>query len=90
MTNSTARFPSLYPLAPSQEPRKSNAGLVVGTVAADDAFNKADLATMSPLLAKQQVSYEVVSLHQGTLATGISANKSYITTSDILYALFLH
>jgi hypothetical protein len=39
---------------------------------------------MSPLLTAQQVSYEVVSLHQGILATGISANQSYITTSDIL------
>jgi catalase len=83
MTNSTARFPSLYPLAPGQEPRKSNAGLVVGIVAADDAFTQADLAAMSPLLAEQQVSYGVVSLHQGMRATGISANKSYITSSDI-------
>jgi catalase len=59
MTNSTARFPSLYPLAQSQEPNKSNAGLMVGIVAADDAFTEADLAAMSPLLAAQQVSYEV-------------------------------
>jgi catalase len=85
VTNSTARFPSLYPLAQSQEPKKSNAGLTVGIIAADNMFSPADLAAMSPLLGAQQVSYEVIASRQGMLATGVIANQSYITTSDILY-----
>lgn len=87
VTNSTARFLSLYPLAQSQEPKKSNAGLTVGIIAADNMFSTADLAAMSPLLGAQQVSYEVVASRQGMLATGITANQSYITTSDILYVV---
>jgi catalase len=85
MTNSTAPFPSLYPLAQSQEPKKSNAGLMVGIIAADNMYSTADLAVMSPLLGAQQVSYEVVVSRQGMLATEVIANQSYITTSDILY-----
>ena len=87
VTNSTARFPSLYPLAQSQEPKKSNAGLTVGIIAADNMFSTADLAAMSPLLGAQQVLYEVIASRQGMLATGVIANQSYITTSDILYVV---
>jgi catalase len=85
VTNSTARFPSLYPLAQSQEPKKSNAGPTVGIITADNMFSTADIAAMSPLLGAQQVSYEVVASRQGMLATGVIANQSYITTSDIWY-----
>ena len=84
ITNATAQYPSLYPLTQGIEPNKSNAGLVVGIIAADNMFSMADFAAMSSMLAAQQVSYEVVAPHQGPLATGIVANQSYITTSSIL------
>jgi catalase len=48
VTNSTARFLLLYPLAQSQELEKSNAGLTVGIITADNVFSTADLAAMSP------------------------------------------
>jgi hypothetical protein len=40
-------------------------------------FSTADLAAMSPLLGAQQVPYEVVTSHQGTLATEVIANQSH-------------
>ena len=84
-TNPKSNFPSLYPLAPSQEPKKSNEGLIIGILASDTQFSFADLNTIIPILASQKVTYEVVAAHMGPLTTGVSANQSFITTSSIFY-----
>ncbi len=84
VTNSTAPYPSLYPLTQGLESNKSNEGLVVGIVASDNILSTADLSAMSSLLSAQKVRYEVVAPRQGPLASGVSAKQSYITTSSIL------
>lgn len=84
VTNSTAPYPSLYPLTQGLEPNKSNEGLVVGILADDSILSIADLSAMSTLLSAEKVRYEVVAPHQGPLASGITAKQSYITTSSIL------
>ena len=81
----TTKVPSFYPLAPSYETNKSNAGLVIGILADDTRLSPSDLNAMLPVFAAQQVSYEVVSTHIGPLKTGVNANQSYITTSSIFY-----
>lgn len=85
ITNATSYFPSLYPLAQGIEPNKSNAGLVIGIIAADYILSTSDLNAMLPVFASQNVMYEVVAPHIGPLATGVTANQSYITTSSIFY-----
>ena len=81
--------PSLYPLTQSQEPRKSNEGLVIGILASDDHLSTGDLQALRPILAAQKVSFEVVAPHMGPLKTGITANASYVTTSSIFYDAIL-
>ena len=86
MTNSTVtKVPSFYPLAQSFEPKKSNAGLVIGILASDSRLSSSDLNAMLPVLSAQQVTYEVVSPHIGPLKTGVMANQSFVTTSSIFY-----
>ena len=85
ITNNTTPFPSLFPLNPGQETNKSNAGLVIGVLGNDNMLSAADLATMTALFAPQQVMFEVVAPHMGPLASGVSANQSFITTSSIFY-----
>ena len=82
--NSTT-YPSLYPLAPGQEPNKSNAGLVIGILGDDNLLSEADLKGLLPALNAQNVQYEVVASRIGSLKTGVSANQSFITTSSIFY-----
>ena len=84
VTNSTAPYPSLYPMTQGLEPDKSNEGLVVGIIADDNLLSPSDLSAVIALLNKQKVLFEVVSNRQGTLRSGLSANQSYITTSSIL------
>lgn len=85
LTNATTPYPSLYPLSVGIEPNKSNAGLVIGVLANDDMLSPGDLALMTALFAPQQVFFEVVAPHMGPLASGVSANQSYITTSSVFY-----
>lgn len=86
-TNATqkSKFPSLYPLATSQEPKKSNEGLIIGILASDHQLSTTDLNALLPVLAAQKVTYEVIAPHMGLLATGVPANQSFITTSSIFY-----
>ena len=84
VTNSTAPYPSLYPMTQGLEPDKSNEGLVVGIIADDNLLSPSDLSAVTAFLNKQKVLFEVVSNRQGTLRSGLSANQSYITTSSIL------
>jgi catalase len=84
-TNTTTKIPSWYPLAPSFEPNKSNAGLVIGILADDAHLSTTDLAAMLPIFSAQKVFYEVISTHIGTLKTGVYANQSFITTSSVFY-----
>lgn len=84
VTNSTTPYPSLYPMTQGLEPNKSNEGLVVGIIADDNVLSTADLSVIASVLSKQKVLFEVVSFRQGSLASGVSANQSYITTSSIL------
>lgn len=78
-------FASLYPLAASQEPKKSNDGLIVGILASDIQLSRTDLAAIRPLLASQKVSYDVIAPHIGLLKSGLVANQSFVTTSSIFY-----
>ena len=90
LSNGTAPYPSLYPLTVQMEPNKSNAGLTVAVLANDTMLSASDVAGMMPLLASQQVSLAVVAPHHGSLASGINATASYITTSSIFYdAIFI-
>ena len=84
-TNATATVPSFYPLTQAFEPNKSNAGLVIGILADDVRLSLSDLTAMLPIFSAQKVSYEVISTHIGPLATGVSANESFVTTSSIFY-----
>jgi hypothetical protein len=84
LTNSTTMYPNLYPLNPGQETNKSNAGLVIGIVAVDDMFSAADMASVMPLLAAQQVTFDVVASHVGSLASGVNATSSFIITASVL------
>ena len=84
ITNSTAPYPSLYPMTQALEPNKSNEGLIVGIIADDELLSASDLSAVTALLNQQKVLFEVVSNRQGKLQSGISANQSYITTSSIL------
>ena len=87
MSNSSANsmIPSLYPLTAAVEPSKSNAGLTIGIIADGTRLPSNDLATITPLLASQQVSYEVVGPYIGKLQSGVNANQSYTTTSSVFY-----
>ena len=79
----TTPSPDLYrALTPSLEPNKSNARLTIGIIA-DSMLSAADLSAVTPLLAAQSVSFEVVAPHIGPLASGVNANQSYVTTSSI-------
>ena len=84
LTNSTTMYPNLYPLNPGQETNKSNAGLVIGIVAVDNMFSAADMASVMPLLAAQQVTFDVVASHVGSLASGVNATSSFILTASVL------
>ena len=90
LTNSTAPFPSLYPLTAGIEPNKSLVGLSVVVIANDTLFTSADMAAMLPLLTAQKISLTVVAPRFGELKTGINATASYITSSSIFYdAVFI-
>ena len=90
LTNATTPYPSLYPLATSQEPNKSNEGLQVAIIANDTLTTTADTQAMMTLLSAQKVSLAVVAPRIGELKTGVTANASFITTSDIFYdAIFI-
>lgn len=90
VTNSTTPYPSLYPLNPGQETNKSNAGLTVAVVAGDNMFSPADMQAMMPLLSAQQVGLAVVAPRIGTLQSGVTANASFTTTSNLFYdAVFI-
>ena len=90
LTNSTAPYPSLFPLTNLMEPNKSLTGLSVAVIASDTLFTSADMSAMMPLLAAQNVSLTVVAPHFGELRSGINATASYITTSSIFYdAIFI-
>lgn len=80
-----SKFPSLYPLATSQERKKSNEGLTIGILGGDKYLSTADLSTLQPILATEKVSYEVIASHMGNLDTGLFSNQSFITTSSIFY-----
>ena len=90
LTNSTAPYPSLYPMTVALEPNKSNAGLNVAVVANDTLFTESDLDAMMPLLSSQKVTLTIVAPHLGELKSGINATASYITASSIFYdAVFI-
>lgn len=78
-------FSSLYPLAASQEPKKSNEGLTIGILASDLQLSRVDMNDIQPLLASQKVGFEIVAPHMGTLKSGLVANQSFVTTSSIFY-----
>lgn len=92
-TNLTAQstpYKSLYPLNPGQEPNKSNEGLQVAIIANDTLTSTSDIAAMMGELTAQKVSLYVVAPRIGELKTGVTANASFITTSDIFYdAIFI-
>ena len=85
LSSGKSKFPSLYPLATSQERKKSNKGLIIGILGGDKYLSTADLANLKPILAAEKVSYEVIASHMGDLNTGVSSNQSFITTSSIFY-----
>lgn len=90
MYGSNTSFPSLYPLNPGQEPNKSNEGLQVMLIANDTLGTEADVAAMMALLSGQKVSLTVVAPRIGMLKTGVVANASFITTSDVFFdAVFI-
>lgn len=90
LTNSTAPFPSLFPLNPGQEANKSLVGLSVAVLANDTLFSASDMAAMMPLLAAQNITLTVVAPRFGELNSGINATASYITTSSIFFdAVFI-
>lgn len=89
-SNRSTRYPSYYPLAPGSEPKKSNKGLQVAIIANDTLTTAADVQSMISLLSAQGVSLTVVAPRIGLLQTGVTANASFITTSDIFYdAVFI-
>ena len=57
VTNSTAPYPSLYPMTQGLEPNKSNEGLIVGIIADDELLSTSDLSAVIALLKKQKVLF---------------------------------
>ena len=89
-TNTTTPFPSLYPLNPGQEKGKSNEGLQVAIIANDTLTTSSDVTAIMSQLSAQKVSLTVVAPHVGMLKTGVTANSSFILTSDVFYdAVFI-
>ncbi|KAK5113414.1 hypothetical protein LTR62_003514 [Meristemomyces frigidus] len=84
-TNGTATYPSLYPLNPGQEDKKSNAGLQIAVVASDTMFTQEDMDALTAACSRQNVSVVVVAPRIGQLNTGVEAVNSFVTTSDIFY-----
>jgi catalase len=84
LTNATTPYPSLYPLNPGQETNKSNEGLAIGIIAGDNMLSTADLASVMPVLAAQNVTFDVIGSHVGSLASGVNATSSFILTSSVL------
>lgn len=84
LTNATTPYPSLYPLNPGQETNKSNAGLTIGILAAENMLSTADLAAIMPLLSAQNVMFDIISSRVGSLSSGVNATSSFILTSSIL------
>ena len=90
LTNSTAPYPSSYPLTAAQEPNKSLVGLSVVVIANDTIFSSTDMAAMAPLLSAQNITLTVVAPRFGQLKTGVNATASFITSSSIFYdAVFI-
>ncbi|KAK5170276.1 uncharacterized protein LTR77_004863 [Saxophila tyrrhenica] len=88
--SSQAEFPSLYPLGMGLEPNKSNEGLQVALVANDTLGTEAEVQAMMSLLSAQKVSLTLVAPRIGMLKTGVTANASFITTSDVFFdAIFI-
>ena len=84
-TNASTTISSFYRLTSSLEPSKSNAALIIATLADDFRLSTSDLASILPIFSARKASYEVVSTHIGPLATGVHFNQSSITTSNIFY-----
>ena len=90
LTNSTAPYPSSFPLTAAQEPNKSLVGLSVAVIANDTLFTEADMSAMTQLLSAQNMTLTVVAPRSGELNTGVNATANYITTSSIFYdAVFI-
>ncbi len=90
ITNSTAPYPSLYPLNPGAEANKSLVGLSVAVIANDTLFSASDMAAMLPLLSVQNITVTIVAPRFGELNTGVNATASYLVTSSIFYdAIFI-
>ena len=81
--SSNISYPSQFPLASKALLRLD--GLVVGILADDVTLSSSDLAAIKSVFTPQNLLYEVIAPHQGTLKTGVPVNNSYITTSSIFY-----
>lgn len=65
-------------------------GLQVAIVANDTLTSATDVQTMTSLLSAQGVTLTVVAPRIGSLQSGVTANASFITTSDIFFdAVFI-
>ena len=75
---------------PSQYPLDSTAalpldGLSIAILADESMLSTADFNTFNQAFTGKLVSVSVIAPHAGSLATGVVANQSYITTSSIFY-----
>jgi len=76
-------YPSLFPLGSTAS--QPVTGLIVGILSTDDSISTATYNTLTSVLGSNEVLFEVIASHQGSLASGVSANQSYVTTASIFY-----
>jgi catalase len=76
-------YPSLFPLGTTAS--QPVTGLIVGILSTDDSISTTTYNTLTSALGSNQVLFEVIASHQGSLASGVLANQSYITTASIFY-----
>jgi catalase len=79
----SATYPSLFPLGMNGS--QPVTGLMVGIISTDDSISSTTYNNLTAVLNSNQVLFEVIASHQGTLNTGVVSNESYITTASIFY-----
>ena len=76
-------YPSQYPLQYTTP--QPVIGLSVGIITDNAGPSATDLAAMQQQFNSDQLLFDVIAPHQGSLTRGASATQSYITTSSVFY-----
>lgn len=78
-----ATYTSLFPLGMNAS--QPVTGLAVGIYSTNDSISTATYDALTSPLKSNQVLFEIIASHQGSLASGVVSNQSYVTTASIFY-----